>query len=119
MVCWPWVPTRLERCVCFILPAVSLASLSYVLVAPYLPLPPCCRIGVAPSFPSVLVLQERLEREMKSAADRKAAAAQLGAAVEGAKAAVWGTVEGVSVVVGWVGGWVPNKRTPCVYLPRS
>lgn len=40
--------------------------------------------------------QERLEREAQSAAERKAAAAKLGAAVEGAKAAVWGTVGGVS-----------------------
>lgn len=53
-------------------------------------LPPHFRVGV---------LQERLDRDMQSAAERKAAAAKLGAAVEGAKAAVWGTVEGVSVVV--------------------
>lgn len=41
-------------------------------------------------------VQARLERERKSAAERKAASAKLGAAVEGAKAVVWGTVEGVS-----------------------
>lgn len=67
-------------------------------------------LAVAPAVPFVLVLQERLDREMKSAAERKAAAAKLGAAVEGAKAAVWGTVGGVSVL---------RLQETTLLLPRS
>ncbi|CAM9174850.1 unnamed protein product, partial [Hapterophycus canaliculatus] len=43
--------------------------------------------------------EERLEVQMKSAAERKVIGAKIGAGVEGAKAAVWGTVDGVETLV--------------------
>ena len=46
----------------------------------------------------VCVEQERELKEAESAADRRAAARKVAGAVTGAKAAVWGTVEGVSVL---------------------